>query len=424
MIRFLIKGLIRDRSRSLFPILMVIAGVFLTVFLYSYLNGAIGDMVDAAARFNTGHLKVTSRAYNKLESQMPNDLALMEAKKNLEKLREAYPDLIWVERIRFGGLLDIPDEDDETRSQGPVMGIAIDLLRADSEDSRILGIKKSIIRGRMPQKQNEILIADQFAQKLGVKPGEKATLLSSTMNGSMSMHNFIITGTVSFGMTMIDKSTIIIDIKDARFALDMADAASEILGFIPDMVYDHGAMKSLAAAYDGKYSKKDDEFSPYMLSLGEQGLMKDMLVIIKYAASIIVSIFVFAMSVVLWNAGLMNGIRRYGEIGIRLAMGEAKGAIFRAMIMEAILLGIAGSVLGTALGLAASYYLQYTGIDITEMMQKSSVMMSTVIRAKVSLTSYYIGFFPGVLASVLGTLFAGFGIYKRQTSQLFKELEV
>ncbi|MDH3976195.1 MAG: FtsX-like permease family protein [Deltaproteobacteria bacterium] len=424
MIRFLIKGLMRDRSRSLFPILMVSAGVFLTVFLYSYLNGAIGDMVDAAARFNNGHLKVTSRAYSELESQMPNDLALMEAGEHIRLLKEEYPNIKWVERIRFGGLLDMPDELDETRAQGPVFGMAIDLLDPSSEDVNILGIEKSIVRGRKPEKANEILISEEFALKLGAKPGDKATLLSSTMNGSMAMHNFYIAGTIRFGMIMLDKSTIIVDIRDARFALDMEDAASEILGFIPDMVYDHKGMEGIMSAYNKKYSKEEGEFSPYMLRFGDQGIMKDMLVMVNFAAAIMVSIFVLAMSVVLWNAGLMNGIRRYGEIGIRLAMGEPKGAIFRAMIMESVVLGIAGSILGTAFGLAASYYLQYVGFDITDMLQKSSVMMSSVIRAKVSITSYYIGFFPGVFASVLGTLFAGIGIYKRQTSQLFKELEV
>ena len=34
-----------------------------------------------------------------------------------------------------------------------------------------------------------------------------------------------------------------------------------------------------------------------------------------------------------------------------------------------------------------------------------------------------IGFIPGVLATVLGTMLAGLAIYKREMSQLFKELE-
>ena len=424
MIRFLLKGLIRDRSRSLFPALMVSSGVFLSVFLYSYLNGAIGDMVDTSARFDTGHVKVMTRAYGELASQMPNDLALSGAAKELENLRTGYPHMIWTERIRFGGLLDIPDEMGDTRSQGPFFGMAIDLLNSNSPDLALLNVEKSIVRGRMPEMPNEILVSDAFAEKLGVLPGEKATLLSSTMNGAMAMHNFKIAGTVRFGMMMIDKSTIIADINDIRTALDMEDYVGEILGFTEDMIYDDDNMIALAGAYNMAHSREDDEFSPLMTTLGEQGIMGDILQLSTYAVTIVVGVFVFAMSIVLWNAGLMNGIRRYGEIGVRLAMGESKGAIYRTMIIESVCIGLAGSVIGTIAGLAASYYLQIVGFDISDMLQKSSIMISSVIRAKVSVTSYYIGFFPGVFASVLGTIFAGIGIYRRQTSQLFKELEV
>lgn len=424
MIKFLIKGLMRDRSRSLLPILMVSAGVFLSVFLYSYLNGAIGDMVDASARFDTGHVKVMTRAYSELASQTPNDLAILNSTELLNGLKKSYPHMSWTERIKFGGLLDIPDIDGETKVQGPFFGLALDLLGDSSPDLDILGVEKAIVRGRMPEERNEILIGEAFAEKMGVAPGENATLLSSTMNGAMAMYNFQIVGTVSFGMMIIDQSAIIADINDVRLALDMADASGEILGFSADRVYSDENMIKLAGDYNAGFLNKGDEFSPLMLSLGQQGIMGDILRLATYAAFFIVSIFVLAMSIVLWNAGLMNGIRRYGEIGVRLAMGEPKGAIYRAMIIESVCIGIAGSILGTIAGLAASYYLQYVGIDISGMMQKSSIMISTVIRAKVSPTSYYIGFLPGVFASVLGTVFAGIGIYKRQTSQLFKELEV
>ena len=161
-----------------------------------------------------------------------------------------------------------------------------------------------------------------------------------------------------------------------------------------------------------------------MLRLGEQGLLGDMLRWANTIGSILVLVFIFIMSIVLWNTGLMNGIRRYGEIGVRLAMGEPKGGIYRSMIFESICIGIIGSVLGTALGLAISYWMQYVGIDFSSMMQKSTIVISYVMRAQVTTTSYYIGFLPGLFASVLGTMFAGIGIYRRQTSQLFKELEV
>ena len=424
MIRFLVKGLIRDRSRSLFPVLTVSAGVFLTVFLYSFMQGVFGDYVKANAQFDTGHVKIMTRAYKDVADQTPNDLAILGIEELLEQLRNTWEKMIWTPRIRFGGLLDIPDVHGETRSQGPVMGLGVDLLSPETSEIEILNLKNSIVQGNLPQKENEILISGEFAKKLGVKLGENATLLSSTMHGSMAMYNFKVVGIVRFGMTALDKSTIIADIKDVQAALDMTDGASEILGYSRDMVYAEDNMMKLAKEFNSKFSKEDDEFSPIMLYLGEQGGLGEYLNLGKSFGSIIVGIFVFAMSIVLWNSGLLNGLRRYGEIGVRLAMGEPKGSIYRRMIAESLVIGIFGSVMGTLLGIAISYYLQYTGIDFSNMMQKSSVLLSNEIRARVTPTSYVIGLLPGIIASAIGTMFAGIGIYRRQTSQLFKELEV
>ena len=63
-------------------------------------------------------------------------------------------------------------------------------------------------------------------------------------------------------------------------------------------------------------------------------------------------------------------------------------------------------------------------MDWGALMENSSMLLSSKQRALVTPACYYIGFLPGLFAPVLGTLFAGIGIYKRQTSQLFKELEV
>lgn len=52
------------------------------------------------------------------------------------------------------------------------------------------------------------------------------------------------------------------------------------------------------------------------------------------------------------------------------------------------------------------------------------MMFPTVYRAEVTPSLFYIGFFPGLIATALGSSLAGFAIYKRRTSQLFHELEV
>jgi putative ABC transport system permease protein len=134
-------------------------------------------------------------------------------------------------------------------------------------------------------------------------------------------------------------------------------------------------------------------------------------------------IFVFAMALVLWNAGLLGGLRRYGEVGLRLAIGEEKGHIYRTMIYESIMIGIIGSVIGTAIGLLLAWLLQKYGFNIAGMMEGAAMMMPDRIRARITPTDFYIGFIPGLLSTVIGTMLSGVGIYKRQTASLFKELE-
>jgi putative ABC transport system permease protein len=161
-----------------------------------------------------------------------------------------------------------------------------------------------------------------------------------------------------------------------------------------------------------------------MIRLRDQGGMAEYLDISSAMGGIMVFIFVMAMSVVLWNAGLLGGLRRFNEFGVRLALGEEKKHIYRTLLYEGFLIGTIGSVVGTAVGLSASYYLHVVGLDLGDMMQQSTLMMPTVVKTRITPTAFYIGFIPGVFSMVLGNALAGIAIYKRNTAQLFKELEV
>ena len=424
MIKFILKGILRDRSRSLFPILVVASGVFLTVLFYCYMDGAINMFIDVGAKFDGGHIKVMSRAYAENSDQLPNDLAYIGVGKLMSELKQDFPGFVWTKRIRFGGLLDVPDEEGETRAQGPVAGLALDLFTKDSLDWELLGIEDSIVQGKAPVKPGEILISDEFATRLGISIGETTTLIGSTMYGSMAVANFTVVGTVRFGISALDRGAMVADVKDIQIALDMEDAAGEILGFFDDFVYREEEAGLTAQIFNAKYEENDDEFAPVMKSLTQQGGMIEMMGMINMYMPIMVTVFVIIMSIVLWNAGLIGSLRRYGEIGVRLAMGESKGHLYRSMITESLILGCIGTVIGTAIALVIAFWLQEKGFNISQLMQNATLLINDVIRAKITPSSYFIGFIPGLLANVLGASIAGIGIYKRKTSQLMKELEV
>jgi putative ABC transport system permease protein len=275
----------------------------------------------------------------------------------------------------------------------------------------------------LPERPKEVLISDEFAQKLGLKPGERATLISSTMFGSMSLANFVVAGTVRFGISAMDRTAMIADLADIQDALDMNDAAGEVLGFSRDSVYRQREADRIAAAFNSEQRGASNDLSPVMLTLKDQPGMALMIGTLTYAAALIVGVFLFIMSLVLWNAGLLGSLRRYGEIGVRLAIGESKGHLFQSMIYESLMIGFLGTLVGTGLGVGLSYYLQVKGIDISSMMRNAAIMIPSVLHSQVTPFAYFIGFIPGVLSTLLGTAISGRGIYKRQTAQLFKELE-
>ncbi len=422
MIKFLLKGILRDKSRSLLPIIVVAIGVFLTVFLVCWITGALNDSIEMSANFNTGHLKVMTRAYEKDRQQMPNDLAIIGAGSLTNVLKKDYPQLDWVQRIRFGGLIDFPDANGETRVQGPVVGWGIDLFSPGSKEKDRFNIEASIVDGKYPQQPGDALITADFAQKYNVKPGDEFTFFGTTMDGSMAFYNFRVAGTVRFGSSALDRGAIIIDIKDAQQALTMDDAAGEILGYFP-ISYNQEEAPIITNDFNQQHANDPDEFAPVMITLREQEGMAQYLDYSATMSGIMVGVFVLAMSIVLWNAGLIGGLRRYNEFGIRLALGEEKKKIYLSLIYEAILIGIIGSVIGTLIGLAGSYYMQEVGINMGNMLANSSLMMPQVMRATITPAAFYIGFIPGLLSMVLGNALSGIAIYKRKTAELFKELE-
>ena len=425
MIKFLFKGLIRDKSRSLLPLIVVAIGVMLAVFMRGYINGIMVDMIEQTAKFNTGHVKVVTKAYAENMDQAPNDLAILQVNELKRKLEQDFPRIKWVTRIKFGGLIDVPDVNGETRSQGPAMGIGLDLLSKDSHEAQRLNLAKSLVRGKLPSASGEVLLSDDFSQKLGVNPGDKVTLISSTMNGSLAFYNFKVAGTVRFGNTAMDRGTIIADLHDVQKALDMDDAAGEILGFFKSGFYDDKTAAPVLAEFKKKFADDGDEYAPVMLRLSDQEGMSLYVDLAKNMGAIVTFIFMIAMSLVLWNAGLLGGLRRYGEIGIRIAIGEEKGHIYRAMIMESVMIGIVGTIVGTGIGLGFSWLMQTYGLDISEFTKNATtgVMMPNVVRSRITTPDFFIGFIPGVLSTVAGTMLSGIGIYKRKTAQLFKELE-
>lgn len=424
MIKFIIKGILRDKSKSIIPIAVISVGVMVTVMMSGFLEGIFSDVINQNAKLDTGHVKIMTKPYAENKEQLPNDLALLEISELIDSLNLNYPDLIWTPRIKFGGIMDVPDASGNTKSQGPGMGLAMSIQNKESGELQRLQLKKSLNKGRLPERSGEIILSDDYATKLNISPGEKITFFGTTMQGSMVFQSFEMTGTVRFGSPLMDKGTFIIDISDAQNMLDMENGTGELLGYFKDNRYDDQKALIISENFNTKFNESKDEYAPMMLTLKDQNGLRESLDMGDAFSGIFIFIFILAMSLVLWNTGLIGGLRRYNEFGIRLALGESKNNVFKLLLIEASVIGTIGSIIGTILGVIFCYYLQEVGIDISEDTANSTIIMPSVMRAYVTPNLFFIGFIPGLFSMLFGTALAGRGIYKRETARLFKELEV
>jgi putative ABC transport system permease protein len=424
MIKFIIRGILRDKSKSIIPIAVISVGVMVTVMMSGFLEGVFSDVINQNAKLDTGHVKIMTKPYAENKEQLPNDLALLGINELIDSLNLNYPDLIWTPRIKFGGIMDVPDASGNTKLQGPGIGLAISILSEESGELQRLQLNKSLKKGRLPKRSGEIILSDNYATKLNISPGEKITFFGSTMEGSMVFQSYEMTGTVEFGSPLMDKGTFIIDIRDAQNMLDMENGTGELLGYFKDDKYDDQKALVIAENFNAKFQESKDEYAPVMFTLKDQNGLRESLDMGDAFSGIFIFIFILAMSLVLWNTGLIGGLRRYNEFGIRLALGESKNNVFKLLLIEASVIGLIGSIIGTSLGLVFCYYLQEVGIDVSKDVANSTIIMPSVMRAYVTSDLFYIGFIPGLFSMLFGTALAGRGIYKRETARLFKELEV
>ena len=428
MIYFLFKGLIRDKSRSFFPVIIITLIVSIIIFFSGFLNGVYNSLFLNTAILNSGHVKVVTHAYNLEHQLLPNDLALLDVNSKLNQLENTYEDYVWTPRITFAGLLDVPDENGETLSQSPVIGLGVDFFSEESKQLDIWDLKDKIIEGNFLNHNNQVLLSEKLSKRLEVLPGDVVTFIGATMYGGFTTYNLKVTGVFDLNLGPVDKDMMIVDFQGAQEILDMEDedAASEILGYDKNLFFSDENTVKIRKDFNSNYSNSNDEYRPVMLALRDSNQMSTIVDFSDVIMSIILGLFLVVVTLVLWNMGIMSGLRRYGEIGMRLAIGETKGHVFKSMVIESVIIGFFGSIMGTTLGILLTSYLQRVGIDYSkaiDSLNSSNFAMPNVFYPQVTPDLFYIGFIPGILATVFGTMLAGRAIYKREMAQLFKELE-
>lgn len=340
------RDLGRNRRRSIFTLMAVALGLALLIVLNGVIAGVVEDSLQTSIRLRTGHVQLRAGSYQE------------------EKLG-----LRWADLLENAGTLAAQARAmPEVKAAGPVLWASAIINTIDeSAGVRMTGIdptsavyapiQEAMVAGEfLPTgESNGILIGKRLADSLGAGVGQKVSLALVDADGQAGEGIFTILGLFDTGILSTDEGTAYMPLYKAQAFARTGDRASAVVL----LLHRQDDAEAVAAALQ----------SPGAIALTWQEMNRMFTEILQVALNfylVLDLIVILIVAVIIANTLLMAVFERIREMGILAALGMKGRQIMLMLLLEAFILGLAGVVVGIAIGSAGVAYLSRVGIYIGE----------------------------------------------------------
>jgi len=371
------------RSRALLLIIMIGASMGVMIALEGLYDGMSQHMIDRSKRSDCGELSLYAPHY-RLEhdiayriDHVPPKIRILESIQGVETA---------LYRLEADGLAQT------ARKSDPATLIGIDL----SDEQRFGEFGAFMQRGKLDFGKDGAFIGSELAKKLKVDVGSKVIFTSQDVHKeiqSIALHIRAIIRTSN--VTLDDRGIYLPRIRVAQYLSISPRSATQIAVRAPTV--DPELLKSAVVQRFPKlevYTFK--ELYPQLRQ------MQQLMEIFNGITFAIVMIVVFIGILGVMYVSILDRIR---EFGILLSIGYAYRYIRWQLMMEAVLLGMAGYLLGVLTGLALLSYLKYHGLDLSIFAEGMAFFgMDSILYAVIRGSYFVTTFFAILLASVLSVI--------------------
>ncbi|MFC1712871.1 ABC transporter permease [Candidatus Poribacteria bacterium] len=377
----------RNKRRTMLSAIAIAVAVMVVLFMRGYIGGVTDSMFDSLVKIQTGHIKIMHSEYYDREDMMPLEHMVDgfdgDGYKQLIPILESVEGVnIVAPRIKFGVLLSFQEK------SRMAMGIGIDPQQEDA----VSYLSKTMVEGQYLGDNTDLrsmIIGGGLADKLGIKLGDKLTVVSRTAYDSMKGMTFKVTGIFRYGISSLDSKLFYVPIGAAARLLEMGDGASELIVMvdrpenaekIADAIkvkFQEGADR-MSALPEG--NPADDGASAYAVISWQQ--QEGILAMFKSGISMYRYFYIGLMilaSTVIINTTMMVIYERTREIGTIGALGMSSGQIVLLFVIEAMIISAIGSFMGTIVGGGFDLLLSKTGINFNALSGGSVDMVITDI---------------------------------------------
>jgi lipoprotein-releasing system permease protein len=320
------RNLWRQRSRTVLLLVVVAYATMAIILFWSFYDGFVASLLSSQGRFASAPVLITTPAYH--SDPDPHN---------------ALPELSFRDRLSGGAVgataarLTFP-----ALLQSPYAALGASVRGVEPGlEPLVSDVPAAVAEGRMVRGPGEIVLGRQLAEKLDVRVGERLVVAAQALAGAQAL-GLRLVGIVDSGIAYVDRSAVLIDIRDARRLTGVTTAT----GLALDV--GHGRERAVASAVGGLLPAG---IRAYSVQDTLSGLMSGIEAKRRSMIPLALVFSVFAALAVL-SSVVVSVLERTREFGVATSLGLSQGNLAWMVTLEAGTTAGLGLLAGAAAGYA------------------------------------------------------------------------
>ncbi|MBR6412049.1 MAG: lipoprotein-releasing ABC transporter permease subunit [Alphaproteobacteria bacterium] len=315
-----------------FSFLGIMLGVATLIIVMSVMNGFKAELMDKVLGLN-GQMGIYPEWGDKLGGYQDKAKVLSQ----LSEIKDIIP---------------VIDSQVMASTPNTSSGVLVRGMRAEDFENRTI-LKDNYIGEPLSEfTEGNVILGYRLAHRLGVRRGQKITLLSPKGNitafGTIpKMKSYRVIGTFNTSMFQYDDNYIFMPIQEAQTFFQMGDTVSHLEVFVSDahkldsvIKEAMGVIGTDALVYDWRHTNQ---------------AFFDAIEVERNVMFLILTLIIIVAAFNMISGLIMLVQDKSKDIAILRTMGLSRGGIQRVFLMSGLMVGFVGTLAGVILGLAFSY---------------------------------------------------------------------
>lgn len=313
-----------SKGQTLLIILGIAIGVSVQIFIGSLIDGLQVSLIDKTIG-NSSHITVMSEGKDKYFDENPTLVKKLRDDKRFEAVSES---------LDSSGFVFYDDESYPVLMRGFELKEANDIYKFDEK----------LIEGNLPSSLMEVILGKNLVEEMGISVGENITMTTPERNTV----DLKLVGIYDFKVASLNKSWIITEMNTSEEVFNKANKVSSIETQIKD-VFDADLI-----ADEISLDIKDSGLGVTNWKAQNEELLSGL--VGQSASSYMIQVFVLlAVLLGITSVLAISVVQKSRQLGILKAMGIKDKDASLIFLFQGLILGVIGSVLGTALGLGLTF---------------------------------------------------------------------